>query len=247
MADEHNDDQEPVSLGDFVEPDYPEYKRRILETGLRALRRLYQQRDWDYWLDAHAAMRVIVEEVCTRYRLDPRNFDTSKGSVFQTAFLPRWQKYEALTRRNDELSKGERSFLLYLVKNPEALDWRKNQPPYKQRRMIHPSNVVSGYKAFLREQSAETKPNPKDRVISELDQRIEADARTIRDLKQRLGDHEWDHKDEVGELIAAVVAKLRNHGISDQIFVIEELLRGLGWSGPTLEAINRIVKSAKGR
>jgi hypothetical protein len=240
MSDQ-NDDNEPVSLGDFVDPDYPEYKRRILEHGLRCLIRVYRQRDWDYWEGVVDAAKIIAEEVCTKYKLDLPTVDTAKGSLFQSAFLPRWQNYERRTKRNDEISSGERSFVVYLVKNPVALQWRKGQPPHKQRRMIHPSNVVSGYKAALREKHAETKPSPKDRLIGELDQRIDTDAKTIGDLKRRLDDHEWDHRDEVSELIATLTTKLRNHGVADQVFVIEEMLRGLGWSGPTLDAINRIV------
>jgi hypothetical protein len=49
-------------------------------------------------------------------------------------------------------------------------------------------------------------------------------------------------RDQVTEIITTLVAKLRNHSVADQVFVIEEMLNGLGWSGPALHAINRIVK-----
>jgi hypothetical protein len=245
MSTKHDDDEPKVSLGDFVDANYPEYRRRILEEGLRCLIRVYRQKEWDYWEGVVAAAKIIAEEVCATYKLDLPTVDTSKGSVFQSAFLPRWQNYEHRTNRNEEISSGERSFVVYLVKNPKALEWRKGQPTHKQRRMIHPSNVVSGYKAALREKLAEPPKSPKDRIISELDQRIEQDAKLIREMRRRLEDHEWDHRDEVTTIISTLVAKLRNHGVADQIFVIEEMLKGLGWGGPTLDAINRIVKGTK--
>jgi hypothetical protein len=49
---------------------------------------------------------------------------------------------------------------------------------------------------LVREQSVEKTPTPKDRLITELDQRIESDAQIIRDLKRRLDDHEWDHREQ---------------------------------------------------
>jgi len=102
--------------------------------------------------------------------------------------------------------------------------------------------VAAGYKAALRDAQAEKQPTPKDRVIAEQDQRIEADGKLIRDLKHQLDDHEWDHGDEVSELIARLGVKLRNHSAVDQAFAINELLRVLGWSGPMLDAIRRVTK-----
>jgi hypothetical protein len=49
---------------------------------------------------------------------------------------------------------------------------------------------------LLREQSVEKTPAPKDRLITELDQRIDGNAQIIRDLKRRLDDHEWDHREQ---------------------------------------------------
>ena len=250
MVDDTDDDNTPqLSLGDFVDSNYPERKRRILEKGLRCLWNIHQQRDWSYWSGTINAARIIAEEVCSRHKLDlGPDLDTGKGSVFQTRFLPRWEKYEDLARARSNhppISSGERSFMLFLIKNPEALRWRENQLPQRQRKMLHPSSVVAGYRAALREQEAEKTLTPKDRLISELDQRHESDAKTIRELKRRLDDHEWDHRDEVTQLIATLTVKLRNHKVDDQVFAIEQMLANLGWTGSTLDALNRIVKKRK--
>lgn len=229
MTDDDND-KEPVSLGDFVDPDYPQSKRRILEQGLTSLRGVLGQRDWEHWLGVYASMRIIAEEVCAQYRLDPRGFDTSKGSVFQTAFLKRWKQYETLARRNDAISAGERSFLLYLVKNPEALDWRKGQPPQKQRKMIHPSNVVAGWKAAQREKHAETSPSPKDRIIAELDQRADADAETIRRLQGEVESFIWKARDDIEPLRKALKARVLNLRADEQAEFIKAILKDLGFN-----------------
>jgi hypothetical protein len=81
--------------------------------------------------------------------------------------------------------------------------------------------------------------------LERLDARIENDAKLIRDLKRALDDHEWEHRDEVSELIATPGVKLRHHGVADQAFAISELARVLGWSGSTLDVLTWVIK-AKG-
>ena len=54
-----------------------------LSANWSALIEVYQQRDWEYRDGIINAARVIVEQVCQRYRLDPLNFETAKDSPFQ--------------------------------------------------------------------------------------------------------------------------------------------------------------------
>ena len=67
------------------------------------------------------------------------------------------------------------------------------------------------------------------------------------DLKRQLDAHEWDHRDEVSELIATLSVKLRNQGVGDQTFAINHLLRVLGWSHSTPSDASARGAEASGR
>jgi hypothetical protein len=243
------DDVSPSVLQDFVPANYPQTKRNILIEALRGLKRIHQQREWEDWQSVLAAFTLITEEVAAEIgEPDIRNVDSGKGSPFQTRFLPRWERFEALLGGNFKpLSRGERSYLRELVKHPEALEWRGKREPHQQRGLTHPNRVITAWRAATRDKNPDAKPSlatTQQRVIVEQDEKLELHRKTITDLRAQLDDHEWNYDDEVGELLLTLATKIKNRSTTDQITALAVLLKALGWSNELFTAMARLTRSA---
>jgi hypothetical protein len=236
-------------LHDFVPADYPQRKREILINGLVSLRNIHRQREFEDWRMLLAAFELITQEVCAELNEpDFRAVLTKKGTPFQKRFQPRWERYEALLPGNYKpLSRSERGNLRELVRHPEILEWRTTLAENKQRGMTHPNRLVTAWKASQRDQKDPdaAEESPTDRIIKDLDQRIEDDAKLIDKLKSVIDEHEWNSNEAIGEIITTLAFKMRNQSIHERVTTTEKLLRALGWNEPTLDSINRIFKGSK--
>lgn len=236
-------------LLDFVPADYPQNKRAILIEGLYCLQRIHQQRGYDDWLGLLAAFTLITQEVCAElHEPDFRNVRTAKGTPFQTRFLPRWERYEALLPGNCKpLSRAERGNLRDLVRHPEILEWRAAQGEHIQRGMTHPNRLINTWKAQQRAKTAkpvaakptDTKPpvgSTDDVEVATLRRQLEqanarvaelqvthnADTARIRELEDKVAIFRSMTTNKLPENVAELVAHKR---VWDEVRKVEAAAR----------------------
>jgi hypothetical protein len=161
------------------------YRQNILDRSIEAQRRITRGQTFTDWLEIAEGVRVITDDVMAK-----TGANSIQANAFKQAFGQAWRAHEALvsddkTRRS--ITRQEISDLRFLLAHPAAIAWRAEQPPARQRRLLHPRTVIADWKAAERRKTATTsRREPQIGADAALRQELAAANARITELETRI-------------------------------------------------------------
>jgi hypothetical protein len=228
------DDSDDADLRAFVPSNYSPLKFTILRNGLTALRHIKADRTWEAWMESLAALRTLAEDL-----FDELDGEVERGDLedptHKSRLRKRWDRYEALAQRRGEnvepLSDQEYWALRYVLMHPEVAAWRAMQDGPKQRKLNHPNNVITKWKAAIRSRNRDPdKPTLAGVLQKDL---IATEEELIRVTKERdrlKNETEWAIPEQLAELRTAFVKTLRTCSAREQAAMLRGVADDLGFT-----------------